>query len=103
MKKMPSYRIKCYTPECEADAVYKIAARWSDGAMQELKTYACACDDCLPDWYRRSCAKQMACRLTVGETLDVPSIFRLQRGERDRKLERQPDLEKSLQAAAPES
>ena len=38
-------------------------------------------------------AKQSACRLTVGETLDAPGVYDLARGARDRVLTRRPDLE----------
>jgi hypothetical protein len=93
---MPSYPILCYRPGCGKLAVYKIAARWSDGITQELKTYALSCADCLPDWYRRSCAKQAACRLAKGETLERPGIYDLVRGQRDRQLQRRPDLELAL-------
>ena len=43
----------------------------------------------------RSRAKQ-ACRLTRGETLDVPGIYELARGQRDRHLVRRTDLETPL-------
>jgi hypothetical protein len=93
---MPSYPILCYRPGCGKLAVFKIAARWSDGITQELKTYALSCADCLPDWYRRSCVKQAACRLAKGETLERPGIYDLVRGQRDRQLQRRPDLELTL-------
>jgi hypothetical protein len=90
---MPPYAVRCYRPGCERLAVYKIAARWSDGITQELKTYALACADCLREQYRAACCKQAACRLTSGESLDVPAIFELVRGQRDQQLPRRGDLE----------
>lgn len=93
---MPPYPISCYTPECGRLAVYKIAARWSDGITEELKTYALTCEECLPDWYRRTREKQAACRLAKRESLDEPGIYRLVRGRRDRGLERLPELEAQL-------
>jgi len=96
---MPPYPILCYRDGCGKLAVYKIAARWSDGITQELKTYALSCEECLPDWFRRSREKQTACRLARGETLETPGIFRLQHGQRDRQLERLPDLEANLSNA----
>ncbi|MGE3806042.1 MAG: hypothetical protein AB7K24_15335, partial [Gemmataceae bacterium] len=62
MNVMPSYRIVCYTPGCGKEAVYKIAARWSDGATEELKTYACTCEACLPSWFHKTCVRQKGCR-----------------------------------------
>lgn len=93
---MPPYPILCYRPGCGRPAVYKIAAQWSDGITRELKTYALSCEDCLPSFFHHSRQKQIACRLTPGETLEPPGIFRLVRGQRDRVLERLPDLEAQL-------
>jgi hypothetical protein len=97
---MPSYPVLCYTRGCGQPAVYKIAARWSDGLTQELKTYGVCCADCLPGWYQRSCQKQAACRRAPGETLETPGIFELVRGQRDRQLVRREDLEKQFADSA---
>ena len=93
---MPPYPLYCYTRDCKRLALYKIAARWSDGFTQELKTYALSCGECLPDWYRKSCAKQASCRLARGETLEKPGIYSLERGKRDPDLARLPELEEKL-------
>src|SRR5947207_1447561 len=93
------YPVLCYRPGCGRPAVYKIAARWSDGVTQELKTYALSCPACLAGQYRRSREKRAACRLAGGETLDVPAIYELAHGRRDARLVRRPDLE--AQAADP--
>ena len=99
---MPPYPIVCLTPGCGRPAVYKIAARWSDGVTEELKTYALCCAECLASWFGRSRAKQAACRLAPGETLEPPGIYELARGQRDHHLLRRQDLEKQLRAACPE-
>lgn len=93
---MPPYPVMCYAPGCANEAVYKIAARWSDGITHELKTYALACETCLPALFRVAKAKRDRCRLAPGESLDEPAIFRLARGERDRELVRCVDLEREL-------
>jgi len=90
---MPAYRIQCYQPGCGKTAIYKIAARWSDGVTQELKTYALTCAECLPEWLRRSREKQAACRLASGEKLETPGVYELGGGLRDRELVRRTDLE----------
>jgi hypothetical protein len=95
---MPSYPISCYTRGCKTLAVYKIAARWSDGVTQELKTYALACAACLAESFRHSQAKQAACRLAPGETLEAPGIYELVHGRRDPELSRRTDLERQLSA-----
>jgi hypothetical protein len=88
---MPPYPISCYTRGCGKLAKYKIAARWSDGVTQELKTYALTCPDCLPEWLRTSRAKQA--QLAPGETLDPPGVYHMARGHRDQQLQRVPELE----------
>lgn len=96
---MPSYQVYCYTRDCKNPAVFKIAARWSDGVVGELKTYALCCADCLPDWFARARAKQKACRLAPGETLEPPGVYRHERGQRDQALARLPDVEARLGAS----
>src|SRR5437867_2201072 len=96
---MPPYPVWCYTPGCKHLAVCKIAAGWTDGVTAELKTYALSCRDCLAEWFRRSRAKQAACRLVQGERLDAPGIYHLARGQRDQQLRRLPELEQELLAA----
>jgi hypothetical protein len=90
---MPAYPVLCYRQGCTNLAAYKIAAAWSDGVTQELKTYALCCADCLKDLYHLSCRKQAACRLALGEKLERPGIFEMVRGKRDQQLVRLVDLE----------
>lgn len=94
---MPPYPVNCYREGCGQAAVFKIAASWSDGVTGELKTYFLACAGCVADLYHESCIKQAACRLAAGETLERPGIFALERGKRDRELQRRPDLEQQAQ------
>jgi hypothetical protein len=90
---MPAYPVLCYRPGCGRPAAYKVAARWSDGVTQELKTYALSCPDCLAEWLARGRARQAACRLAAGETLEPPGVYELAHGRRDRELTRRQDLE----------
>ena len=96
---MSPYPVLCYAAGCSAPAVYKVAARWSDGTTDELKTYALACSACLPNLYAVAHTKRAACRLAPGETLDAPGVYELARGDRDRNLSRRPDLEAQLAAS----
>lgn len=91
-----TYPLSCQRTDCGRPALYKIAARWSDGATEELKTYALCCATCLPDIYRLSRQKQAACRLAAGETLEPPGIYELARGRRDCQLQRLPEMEQKL-------
>jgi hypothetical protein len=91
---MPPYPVRCYAPGCGGPAAYKVAARWSDGQTDELKTYALACPGCLPGLLAAARVKRAACRLAAGESLDEPGVYELTRGGRDRALARRPELEK---------
>jgi hypothetical protein len=90
---LPAYPVMCYAKGCPREAVYKIAARWSDGVTSELKTYFLACESCLPELYRVAQVKKAACRLAAGETLGDPQVFEMTRGRRDRELVRRRELE----------
>ena len=92
---MPPYTILCYTRGCGRPALYKIAARWSDGVTRELKTYSLACPACLFGLFADAGERQRACRLASGETLDAPAVYELARGTRDRELVRREDLERT--------
>jgi hypothetical protein len=96
---MPPYPIHCSNPCCSGLAQYKIAARWSDGVTEELKTYALCCGDCLPARWRSSRIKQATCRLAAGETLESPGVYLLDRGQRDQQLHRLADLEATFAAS----
>lgn len=93
---MPPYQVFCSTCDCKHAAVYKIAARWSDGVVSELKTYGLACEEHLREWFERAREKQKACRLTAGETLEPPGIYHMQRGQRDQALERLTEREQQI-------
>ncbi|MCS6850894.1 MAG: hypothetical protein NZ700_06960 [Gemmataceae bacterium] len=98
---MPPYPVLCTTPACGRPAVYKVAARWSDGITSELKTYALSCPDCLSAWFHHSRHEQARCRRAPGEILEPPGIYLLIRGERDRGLPRLEDLERELLSDRP--
>jgi hypothetical protein len=89
---MSPYPVLCYAPGCGRPARFKIAARWSDGTTEELKTYALACDECLEQLFATAGEKRAACRLAPGESLDPPAVYVLARGTRDRELVRRPDF-----------
>jgi hypothetical protein len=93
---IPPYPVRCYTRGCGSLATFKIAARWSDGITEELKTYALCCPDCLALWFRHSLQKQASCRRAPNEILEPPGIFEWVRGQRDRQLTRRLDLENQL-------
>ena len=95
---MPPYPVTCYGAGCAEPAAFKVAARWSDGVTEELKTYALSCPDCLSAWFHASRRKQAGCRRAPGEILEPPGIFDWERGLRDRQLRRRTELEQALTA-----
>ena len=95
---MPPYLVMCYGAGCPNRAAFKIAARWSDGLTDELKTYYLACVECLPKLFASAVAKRAACRLAPGETLDAPGVYELTPATRDKQLTRRKDLEQQTKA-----
>lgn len=87
------YPVLCEGPTCRQLAVYKIAARWSDGLTSELKTYGLACESCLNSLYQASINRQLTARMLPGEVGERPGIYRLHGGEKDRDLVRMNELE----------
>ena len=69
------YPITC--TGCGRPAGYKAAARWSDGATAELKTYALSCRACLPVLLAKARVRWAACRRAAGETLELPAVYDL--------------------------
>ena len=96
---MPPYPVYCYSKGCNNLATHKIAARWSDGVVSELKTYGLCCRDCLREWLLKSRAKQDTRHLLPGETLEPCGIYELKHGTRDQQLERMTNLEQELTGA----
>ena len=84
------YRVTC--SECDLPAQFKVAARWSDGQTEELKTYGLCCQEHLAECFRRSRERQAACRLVPGEILEPPGIFERGTGPQQRRV----DLEAGL-------
>lgn len=93
------YSVLCTQSGCSHPAQYKIAARWTDGITQELKTYGLACVNCVPVAFRDSLEKQKQCRRASGEILEPPGIYQIERGQRDDQLRRLPELEQELRTA----
>jgi len=93
---MRDYPIRCSASDCAELAEFKIAAGWSDGTTQELKSYGFACHAHLEQAYRRAAESRARCRLTEGETLQSLGVYRLHYGRRDRELERLCELDERL-------
>ncbi|MDX2036183.1 MAG: hypothetical protein SFX72_05995 [Isosphaeraceae bacterium] len=90
--------VRCSWPGCEEPVVYKIAARWSDGSFNELKTYGFACADHLGSIFRAAEARRNACSVTPGETLGEIQIYKWEPGKRDSQLTRLAGLEENYRS-----
>jgi hypothetical protein len=99
---IPTYPVYCYQVDsetkvaCRELATFKIAARWSDGQTDELKTYYLSCEKCLSRLYQLALAKQVTCPLAQGETLDKPTIFERPKTPGESHLNPRPDLEEQF-------
>lgn len=91
---MPPYTVVCSHRGCKSPALFKIAARWSDGITQEFKTYGLSCADCLATELTRARTRRATCRLAPRETLEPPGVYELERGQHDYQLRRRTDLER---------
>ena len=69
-----------FARSCHEPAAYKIAARWSDGRLAELKTYGFACSDHLGDVFRESLDRQQHYVPGPGETVEELAIYRYEPG-----------------------
>lgn len=78
----------CTMTGCDREAVYKIAAVWSDGTSRELKTYGLACDRHRDDLLRQAQARREALQLAEGESVEPVGLYQLLPGVRDKELSR---------------
>jgi hypothetical protein len=85
--------VACSYPDCREPASYKIAARWSDGHLAELKTYGFACSEHLGPVFRESEQRRSDYIPSPGESIEELAIYRHEPGKRDRFLQRLWGLE----------
>jgi hypothetical protein len=90
--------VTCSHETCREPAAYKIAARWTDGRLAELKTYGFACSEHLGDVFRVSLARQRHYTPAPGETIEELAIYRYEPGKRDRSLQRLWGLEENYRS-----
>jgi hypothetical protein len=92
------YTVGCSHPDCREPAAYKIAARWSDGRLAELKTYGFACSEHIGAVFRDSEERRREYRPSPGETIEELAIYRYEAGKRDRFLQRLWGLEENYRS-----
>ena len=87
--------VRCSHPGCSEPAAYKIAARWSDGSLAELKTYGFACSDHLGRIFQDAEERRLDYTLAPGEVIEEIAIYRYEPNKRDRQLQRLWGLEEN--------
>ncbi len=92
---MYSHEVICTHADCSDTAVYKVAARWSDGRFAELKTYGFACSDHLGEVFQDAENRRLDYTLCPGEVIEEMAIYRYEPGRRDRQLQRLWGLEEN--------
>jgi hypothetical protein len=90
--------IPCSHPDCRAPASYKIAARWCDGHLTELKTYGFACSEHLGEVFSDSEQRRSNYVASLGESIEELAIYRHEPGKRDRFLQRLWGLEENYRS-----
>ena len=90
--------VHCSHEDCREPAAYKIAARWSDGRVAELKTYGFACSDHVGAGFSRFRAAPAGIRPAPGESIEEIAIYRYEPGKRDRFLQRLWGLEENYRS-----
>jgi hypothetical protein len=93
-----TYVVVCSHIQCPEPAAYKIAARWSDGRLAELKTYGFACTEHIGEVFREAEKRRQKYKPAAGETIEELAIYRYERGKRDRLLQRLWGLEENYRS-----
>jgi hypothetical protein len=93
---MYSRDVACNKAKCGKPAAYKIAAPWSHGSFNELKSYGLACSDHFGDAFREAQRRSKLHAPSVEETVGEIGIYNYEKGKRDKELERLGGLEASL-------
>jgi hypothetical protein len=71
------YSPRCQQPGCLSPAIFKIAAAWSDGTFQELKTYALTCSDHAEHLLEMARQRRARLRLEHEERVDDVALYQL--------------------------
>ncbi len=88
----------CSHPLCREPAAYKIAARWTDGRLAELKTYGFACSEHIGDVFGQAEKRRLDYKPAAAESIEELAIYRYEPGKRDRLLQRLWGLEENYRS-----
>ena len=85
------YHPTCSAPGCDRNAIYKVAASWSDGTSWELKNYGLACEDHRMSQLARGRLHREGLVLAHGEVVGEVGLYVLEVNARDAALSRLVD------------
>ncbi len=80
-------RVSCGAPGCAGDAEYKIAATWSAGRFNELKTYGLACESHYAQTYRDALRRRKIHPPSAEELQGEIGVYHYEKGKPDKELE----------------
>ena len=82
------YRPKCSTLGCDRPGVFKVAAPWSYGNINELKNYGVCCEEHRSSLLERAKAENASVPSAEGEKFGPVGLYQLVYGLRDADLKR---------------
>lgn len=82
------YKPKCSIPDCGQPGVFKVAAPWSYGKINELKNYGVCCEQHRDSLFARAKAENAALKPSEGEQVGEVGIYPIRPGVRDADLRR---------------
>jgi hypothetical protein len=83
---MYTRRVPCGASGCGSDAEYKIAANWSAGRFNELKTYGLACEAHYAQAYRDALRRRKIHPPSAEEAQGEIGVYRYEKGKSDKSL-----------------
>ncbi|MCA1685437.1 MAG: hypothetical protein LC745_05525 [Planctomycetia bacterium] len=85
---MYSRPVPCCAPGCKSNAEYKVAASWSAGRFNELKTYGLACESHYAQTYQDALRRRKVHPPSAEESQGEIGVFRFEKGKPDSTLEK---------------
>lgn len=82
------YQPQCSTTGCTRPGVFKVAAPWSYGNINELKNYGVCCAEHRDSLFTRAKAENAVLPSTEGEKFGPVGVYQLLPGIRDAELTR---------------
>jgi hypothetical protein len=86
--------VTCLSPRCGKTAEYKIAAPWSSGHFNELKSYGLFCADHLSGAFGNALKRSHSYQASPDESVGEVGVYAYEKGKHDRELSRVKELEK---------